>query len=705
MSRLFAALAASWVILAAAQEVCGETKKYNRLQHEKSPYLLQHAGNPVHWYPWGEAAFRDAVAEGKPIFLSIGYSTCHWCHVMEQESFENETVAKLLNKGFISIKVDREELPAVDQLYMSVVQAMTGRGGWPMTVVMTPERVPFFGGTYFPSDELKRLLTALSEGWEKEPEKIAATGRRVMAYLQASEPPPAGSPVLDESILKKFYRTLSARFDRVHGGFGVHRKFPPATELRALLRIARRTGDASARAMVETTLAAMARGGLHDQIGGGFHRYATDRAWRVPHFEKMLYTQALLAMVYLEAAQATGKTLYRQVASGVLDYVLENLTSPEGGFYSAEDADSEGEEGAFYVWTYEELQHTLSAGELAEAIRVYGVSREGSFETGDGRGNIFHLPDEVPWSVRDEPAVRELRARLLARRDQRPRPFKDDKVVTAWNGLMLGAFARGYQVLGDARYLDAAQRAARFIEQRLDTQGTLKRRYRLGEAAHPATLADHAYLIQGLIDLYEADFDERWINWARRLQTRQDALFRDTGGGGYFLAQPDDFLLVRNKKFTDGALPSGNGVAALNGLRLYSLTFEDAYRERAREVFMAAVGGMARLPQAHGQLLIALDFALDWSKEIAVVGRSANKDAIFSMLNQRFLPNKVLAYRPGDGETTLQILKDKYSGEGETTVYVCEDNVCKYPTDDPDKILEFVDARKTFSLNSAAGER
>ncbi len=700
-----AVLALGALLLTAAYAAAGETKKYNRLQHEKSPYLLQHAGNPVHWYPWGEAAFQAARAEGKPVFLSIGYSTCHWCHVMEKESFENEEVAALLNERFISIKVDREELPAVDQLYMSVVQAMTGRGGWPMTVVMTPGRVPFFGGTYFPAAELKRLLAALGEGWEKEPDRIAATGRQVMAYLQASEPPAAGSPVLDETVLRKFYRTLKGRYDPAHGGFGVRPKFPPATELRMLLRIARRTGDEEALAMVETTLAAMARGGVYDQLGGGFHRYSTDRVWRIPHFEKMLYTQALLVPAYLEAAQATGNKVYLQVARGVLDYVLEHLTSPEGGFYSAEDADSEGQEGAFYVWTYAALRQALSARELEQAARLYGISPEGSLAADGERSHIFYLPDDVPWPAREEPDARALRARLLAERDKRPRPFKDDKIVTAWNGLMLGAFARGYQVLGEARYLEAARRAARFIETNLDAGGSLKRRYRAGEARHPATLDDHAYLIQGLIDLYEAGFDERWIAWARRLQARQDALFSDAEGGGYYFSQADDLLLVRRKNFTDGARPSANGVAALNGLRLYNLTFAEGYRERAREIFVAAAGEMVRSPQAHGQLLIALDFALDRSKEIAVVGRSGKKDAILAMLGARFLPNKVLAYRPGDAATDLPILKDKYSGEGETTVYVCEDNVCKYPTGDPDKILELVDARKTFSLEPAATER
>jgi len=678
------------------------SKKYNRLIHEKSPYLLQHAGNPIYWYPWGEDAFNAALAENRPIFLSIGYSTCHWCHVLEKESFENQEVADLLNENFISIKVDREELPDVDRMYMSVVQAMTGSGGWPMTVVMTPDRQPFFGGTYFPKDELIKILTALHLAWNDRPEKIAAVGKKIQEFLQSPNEIASGAVVLNEEILKKYYQQLSQRFDSEYGGFGIAPKFPPTMQLKVLLRIARRTGDKKPWVMVKSTLDHMARGGIYDHLGGGFHRYSTDRTWLAPHFEKMLYSQAGLSSIYLEAFQRTQNGMFESVARETLDYVLREMTAPEGGFYSALDADSEGEEGVFYVWSARQLKKILSSGEYKKVSKVYGVTAAGNFKSRDKGTNIFQLQKNFAWDIKSSAAMQSIHKKLFAVREKREHPFKDDKIITAWNGLMLNSMAQAYQVLGDQRYLDAAQNAAQFIKNNLSQNGKLRRRFRGQEARHPGGLDDYAYLIQGLITLYEADFDESWILWAENLQKKQDELFWDLEEGGYFLSEKNaNFLPIRKKEFSDGARPNSNAVAALNLLRLYNLTFEEKYIFKARKILSAAGDMMDRFPAGFSQMLIALDFYLDRSKEIAVVGPTGSlaKDAILKMLHTRFIPNKVLAYASPKTTSRLTILKDKYTEKGQTVVYVCEKNVCKYPTGDIDKALELVENRKRYSLN------
>ena len=678
------------------------TKKYNRLIHEKSPYLLQHAQNPVHWFPWGEEAFQAALAENKPIFLSIGYSTCHWCHVLEKESFENQEVADLLNENFISIKVDREELPDVDQIYMSVVRAMTGNGGWPMTVVMTPDRQPFFGGTYFPRDQLIKILSALYTAWAKQPEKIKAVGAKVQAFMESQNDISTGTVKLDEEILKNHYQQLTFQFDSEYGGFGTAPKFPPTMQLKVLLRVARRTGDDKALAMVEFTLEHMARGGIYDHLGGGFHRYSTDRIWLAPHFEKMLYNQAGLSSIYLEAFQSTQNKMFESVARGILDYVLREMTAPDGGFYSAEDADSEGEEGVFYVWTLDELKKVLTPKEYEKFSKIYRVTAAGNFESGKKGTNILQLKKDVSWKIKSDPAVKTIHEKLFAVREKREHPFKDDKIITAWNGLMLGSLAKAYQVLREPEYLRAAQDSARFIESHLYRNDKLLRRFRQGEAKHSSGLDDYAYLIQGLITLYETDFDEHWIQWAQRLQKKQDELFWDSEAGGYFLSEKNaNFLPVRNKEFADGARPNSNAVAVLNLLRLYNLTFAKEYHQKAKKVLSVIGDRMDRFPTGFAQMLIALDFYLDRSKEIAVVGPkdSAEKNAIIKMLHTRFVPNKVLAYSPPKGNSRLGILQDKYSQKGQTVVYVCENNICKYPTGDPKKVQELVEERKIYSLN------
>jgi uncharacterized protein YyaL (SSP411 family) len=685
-----------------APPVSTTLERYNRLIHEKSPYLLQHADNLIYWYPWGEEAFTAARVENKPIFLSIGYSSCHWCHVLEKESFENQEVADLLNQGYISIKVDREENPDVDKFYMNIVQAMTGGGGWPMTVVMTPDLIPFFGGTYFPRDQLIKILQALHSAWENQPEKIKSIGEKVSRFIEASNDISAETASLNEEIFKAFYIGMVKSFDAENGGFGRSPKFPSTMKLRVLLRIAHRTGSKKPLAMVESTLEHMARGGIYDHLGGGFHRYSTDRVWLVPHFEKMLYNQAALSLVYLEAFQFTQNKMFESVARGILDYVLKDMTGPGGGFYSAEDADSEGEEGIFYVWSSKELKNVLTQDEYKRAKKVYGVSSKGNFGGLEKGTNILHLQKGSSWDVKMDPVVKVIHKKLLSAREKRIRPNKDDKIITAWNGLMLGSMAKAYQVLGDEKYLIAAQKAAWFIKNHLYQNEKLARRFRAGEVKHAATLDDYAYLIQGLIDLYEADFDERWINWARRLQKKQDDLFWDAGAGAYFYSEKSgNFLPVRKIGFADSAMPNSNAVAALNLLKLYNFTFENDYLNKSRKILSASTGLMVKVSRVFTQMLIAMDFYLDRSKEIAVVGpaNSLETNSILKTLRTRFIPNKTLAYSPPNTKVTLPILEDKVTAEGKTTVYVCENNVCKYPTGDMAKIKELVFDNKKYSLN------
>lgn len=676
-------------------------KHYNRLAAEKSPYLLQHADNPIFWYPWGEAAFKAAREEDKPIFLSIGYSTCHWCHVLEKESFEDRQVADVLNEGFICIKVDREEHPDVDKIYMDAVQAMTGSGGWPLTVVMGPDLMPFFGGTYFPKEDLIQILQTLNVAWQKDRVKIAAIGKKVQSYLNSRNVLSAGSITLDEGVLKQAYRRMLARFDPEYGGFGHRPKFPPTMKLGLLGRIARRSGEPKALKMVAETLEYMARGGMYDHLGGGFHRYSTDREWLTPHFEKMLYDQAALARVYLEGFQLTGNPMFEQVARGVLDYVLRDMTGPQGQFYSAEDADSEGVEGKFYVWSLQELKKHLSESEYRRFAAVYDVSGEGNFDLpGQSAANILALKQDADWQARQ--ALASIRRKLLQIRNRRVHPFKDDKTITAWNGLMLGSLAKAYQVLGDEKYLKAARRAARFLQTHLYRSGKLLRRYRQGDAEYPGTLDDYAYLVQGLLTLYEADFDAAWFRWARELQAKQDELLWDGDGWGYFFSEADsNFLPLRKKEFHDNARPSGNGVAVLNLLRLYNFTLDGSYKTKAQNVLKGIGERLTRFPNGYSQMLIALDFYLDRAKQVAVVGdaRSPANKTILRAFQTRFLPNKILAFKSSsDSAAALPVLKDKVTAQGKTTVYVCEENVCKYPTSDLDKAIALADDPRHYKL-------
>ncbi len=674
-------------------------KSYNRLIHEKSPYLLQHKSNPIHWYAWGEEALQASQDQNKPIFLSIGYSTCHWCHVLEKESFEDEEVAALLNENFICIKVDREEHPDVDQFYINVVEAMTGKGGWPLTVIMTPEKTPVFGGTYFPKAQLIQIIDALGSAWKDQPEKIKLVSSTVRKFIEAGDRISTQAVTLDEKMMKDFYKKFVISYDEVNGGFGLAPKFPPTMKLRLLLRIAQRTGDKHAIKMMASTLKHMARGGIYDHLAGGFHRYSTDDIWLVPHFEKMLYDQAALTMVYLEGYQVTGNKVFESVVRGVLDYVLKDMTDPKGGFYSAEDADSEGEEGTYYVWSDAELRKLLTLEEYQKVYKIFGVTSGGNFEeTGK---NILHLNKEISWASSNSVDVKALKEKLLRIREKRERPFKDDKVLTAWNGLMISALAKAAQVLQDDEYLKAAQNSAQFIKENLYEKGRLGRRFREGEAKFTSSLDDYAYLVQGLIDLYESDFDEQWLSWANELQKKQDEIFWDKKTGGYYFSEEASLLPVRNKRFDDNARPNSNAVSALNLLRLFNFTLHQPYREKAKTIFILAGEMMSRSHNAFAQMFIALDFYLDRSKEVVVVGPklSKDKDAIIQMLHDEFIPNKTLGYIAPNKKSSFPVFENKTNIAGRTIVYVCENNICKFPTEDLSKVLKLLRDNKKYSLN------
>ncbi|MEI6501705.1 MAG: thioredoxin domain-containing protein, partial [Armatimonadota bacterium] len=629
-----------------------DERRANRLLGEKSPYLLQHAYNPVDWQPWGEAAFAEAMAEDKPIFLSIGYSTCHWCHVMAHKSFEDPEVARLMNRAFVCIKVDREERPDVDNVYMAVCQAMTGSGGWPLTIFMTPDKRPFHAATYIPRDArfgqigMLELIPRVQEFWRDRRAEVLESAAQVVEVMQSrqrQQRPAAPAVGTHEALLSQAYEELSHRYDAQRGGFGRAPKFPTPHNLTFLLRHWKRTGEAQALAMVEKTLQAMRQGGVWDQVGMGLHRYSTDPRWLVPHFEKMLYDQALLALACLEAHQATGDEQYARTAREVFTYVLRDLTSPEGGFYSAEDADSDGVEGKFYVWTEEQLREVLPL-ELAEVvIHTYGVTRGGNFHdevSGEATGaNILHLSEPVPEELRARlAAAGEL---LLPARGQRVRPGLDDKVLTDWNGLMIAALARGAQVLDEPQYLTAAARAADFLLAKLTTpQGRLLHRYREGEAAIPAYLDDFAFLTWGLIELYEADFDPRWLREALRLNDYMLEHFWDGANGGlFFSAEDHEQLMVRPKEVYDGAVPSGNSVAMLNLLRLSRLTGRSQLEAQAEQLANAFTDQLAQAPSMRTQMLCAVDYALGPAAEVVLVGEGV--EPMLRALRSSFQPNTV----------------------------------------------------------------
>jgi uncharacterized protein YyaL (SSP411 family) len=678
--------------------------EFNRLVFEKSPYLLQHARNPVDWYPWGEDAFEAARREDKPVFLSVGYSTCHWCHVMEEESFEDEEVAALMNEHFVSIKVDREERPDIDNIYMTVTQALTGSGGWPMTVVLTPDGEPFFAGTYFPKRSrfnrpgMMDLLPQLAGAWETRRDEVTQSAQQISAQLRQMS---GGAPgeALTQETLDTAHSQLARRYDASLGGFGSAPKFPTPHNLLFLLRHWRRTGDAATLDMVETTLQAMRRGGIFDHVGFGFHRYSTDREWLVPHFEKMLYDQALLAMAFVETYQATRDEFYADTAREIFTYVLRDMTSPEGGFYSAEDADSEGEEGLFYLWSNDQVHEVLGSVDANYYTRAYNMAEAGNFReqsTGRRTGtNIPHLRRSLAETAETldlpEAELRERieasRRRLFEARERRIHPLKDDKILTDWNGLMIAALARGAQALGEPRYVEAATRAADFVLARLrDENGRLLKRHRDGESGLPAHLEDHAFMVWGLLDLYEATGEVRHLQIAIELNEIMIRHFWDGDEGGFFLTADDgEELLVRPKEIYDGAIPSGNSVAALNLLRIGRITANSEMEDMAEQVMRAFSAQVSRAPSGHTLLMSALDFAIGPSHEIVIAGDPAAEDTrdMLSALWSRFIPNKVVICRPAGESPITQIAaytESQTSLDGQATAYVCQNYACRAPT-------------------------
>ncbi len=710
-------------------------KQYqNRLINEKSPYLLQHADNPVDWYPWGRDAFEKARKEDKPIFLSIGYSTCHWCHVMEHESFENEEIAQMINHYFVAVKVDREERPDIDHVYMSAVTAMTGQGGWPLTVFLTPEGQPFFGGTYFPpypkwgSPGLVDALRSISDLWQNDRARVLQSSGSLAAWLSQRPAQTETPSVSDKEVFSAAYRNFSDAYDSQFGGFGFTQKFPSVSNLYFLLRYGKRSQEKNAVEMVERTLDQMSKGGIRDHIGGGFHRYATDRQWRVPHFEKMLYDQALLARIYLEAYQATHKESYARVAREIFDYVLQNLKQPAGGFYSSEDADSldpnEGmgaarqersplkKEGAFYVWRHDEIKKILGEDDSKFFNYHFGIKAEGNVSIdplGEFQGkNILYIDRNLEETAEyfkttipeAEAVIRRCQARLAEVRENRPRPFLDDKILVDGNGLMISSLAFGSRVLREPRYRQAAQEAADFIFQRLlDSQGRLLHRYRDGDSAISATLDDYAFYIYGLLDIYEAGFDVKYLKHARDLAEEMIVRFWDEKQGGFYLTAKDaEELLFRPQEARDGALPSGNSMAALDMIRLYHMTLDQRWEDRIEKFFQAFSGSVSQNPSAYAQALTALDFFRGPSQEIVIAGRRDDQKlkSMVETVYQYFIPNKVILFAPAGADEKAEIvsmapfLREQIPSKVAVTVYVCENHICKLPVTEMGKLHEIL---------------
>jgi uncharacterized protein YyaL (SSP411 family) len=691
----------------------------NHLAGEQSPYLIQHADNPVDWYPWGDEAFAIARDEDKPIFLSIGYSTCHWCHVMAHESFEDPVVAALMNETFVNIKVDREERPEIDNIYMAVCQMLTGSGGWPLTIIMTPDKKPFFAGTYFPRENsfgrigMIDLVPKIAELWESKRQDAVASAEQITEALRNSTNPPSASQTdsLSVAILDQAFQQLNRNFDEIHGGFGTAPKFPTPHNLLFLLRIWKGSDNDRALQMVTKTLDKMRLGGIYDQVGFGFHRYSTDAEWLLPHFEKMLYDQALLAMAYTEAFLATGRDDYEDTAREIFTYIMRDLTSPEGGFYSAEDADSEGEEGKFYLWTEEEIRRILNRSDADKFIHGYSVSGDGNFthEAGGktGTDNILHHPKpkselarELGMAVDDlEDLIDRCRTQLFEEREKRVHPHKDDKILTDWNGLMIAALAGAGKAFDEPAYTESAARAANFLLGHLRREdGRLLHRYRQGDAAIDANLDDYAFLIWGLIELYEATFDVTWLQAALDLSHDQVEHFWDDQKGGFFFTGDDaEALLVRTKEIYDGAVPSGNSAAAHNLLRLARITADTDLENRAHATINAFKPKVERMPSAHSHLMSALDFGMGESQEIVIVGDFYSEDtrAMFRAVQRRYLPNTVVVHRPAEAEGAMIILLAPYTENqlslgGKATAYVCRNYNCKLPTTDVQELLRLL---------------
>ena len=678
-------------------------KNLNRLANESSPYLLQHKNNPVDWYPWGEEAFNKALELDRPIFLSIGYSTCHWCHVMEEESFEDEEVAKLLNENFISIKVDREERPEIDHLYMTVCQAMTGRGGWPLTIIMTPNKDPFFAGTYFPKrgrrgrPGMMELLPSVFQAWEKERDDLVLSANQINKYLIDSNKKELGDQ-LEESILVDTYSQFVNRYDDKHGGFGDKPKFPSPHNLIYLLRYHNMTGDKTSLLMAEKTLKNMRLGGIFDHIGFGFHRYSTDKEWILPHFEKMLYDQAMLALAYTEAFQITNDSFYQKVVEEILFYVQRDMTDKRGGFYSAEDADSEGEEGLFYLWTVEELKENLNSADAELLIKTFNIELSGNYiDEALGKKtlkNILYLNNP-----KSNNKINKILNDLYTIRKERIHPLKDDKILTDWNGLMIAAFAKAGDVFNSDDYIKQAENSAQFILKNLtDKNGRLLKRYRNGKSGIDSHLDDYAFFIWGLLELYETTFNTIYLSEAIKLSEIMVSEFWDTENGAFFLGSNNsEKLIVRAKTGYDGAIPSGNSVAAMNFIKLNRITGETKWVEISDKIFMTFSKEINNTPTAFSYMLNGFLFESNEPKEVVVVGSGKDPETKLAIekIKSIYIPSKVIIFKDTDDKSNKLTPLAKWtmtqeSIDDKTTFYVCRDFACKIPTTDLKLALKFI---------------
>ncbi len=695
----------------------------NQLINETSPYLLQHAGNPVDWYPWGEEALAKAKAEDKPVFLSIGYSACHWCHVMAHESFEDPDTAAIMNENFVNIKVDREERPDLDSIYMEAVVAMTGNGGWPMSVFLTPSAEPFYGGTYFPPTNrygmpsFKQVLLSIGEAYRNQREQIERGREQLRTRIGRSLALRADADMVSPETLDAAYRRLASRFDSTHGGFGGAPKFPQPMNLEFLLRYHHRTGQSDALSMVDVTLTRMASGGIYDQLGGGFHRYATDAHWLVPHFEKMLYDNALLARVYLHAWQVTGRPLYRRIVEETLDYVVREMTAESpgrpvleqcrafGGFYSAQDADSEGEEGKFFLWTPNQVKSTLGDEEAEVFCRFYDVTPAGNFEGKSILNAKFDLGTAAAAARMDEDRLRRIieqgKQKLFQARETRVKPERDDKVLTAWNGLMLAAFAEASQILGRDDYRKVAECNAQFVLSEMRRDGRLLRSWKAnpptggGKAKLNAYLEDYAFYADGLLALYRATFNPRWFAEARTLADHIRTYFADPQGGFFDTSHDHEQLISRPKTLQDNAIPSGNAMAADVLLRVAAYTGDDAYREPVEEMLAAMTSMMQEYPGGFSHWLSVQAFYLGPLREIALIGDPAADDtqAMLDVVSGQYRPHQIVALAaPGDeaAASTIPLLADRPQLNGRTTAYVCQRFVCQNPVTDPASLAAMI---------------
>jgi len=676
----------------------------NRLADEQSPYLLQHANNPVDWYPWGEEAFKKAKELDRPIFLSIGYSTCHWCHVMEHESFEDDSVAKLLNDGFISIKVDREELPEIDHVYMTVCQAMTGGGGWPLTIVMTPAKEPFFAGTYFPKDKrggrsgLFQILPMITDAWTSKRQDIMTSVGQVKNYLDQLNSKPAGNNFSTE-LINRAYDQFRNGFDEEYGGFFRAPKFPSPHNLIFLMRYHHSFDNKIALDMATKTLKQMRLGGIYDHIGFGFHRYSTDRHWLVPHFEKMLYDQAMIAMAYIEAYHITGEDIFAQTAREIFTYVLRDMTASEGGFFSAEDADSEGEEGKFYIWTEQEIKEVLGEDYGKEFNDIFSITTPGNYrDESSGKETRLNIPHLKNYNTNGSNEFESAREKLFNIREKRIHPLKDDKILTDWNGLMIAALAKAAIVLDEPVYLDAAEKAAEFVLHSISKGERLLKRYRNGVAALDAHLDDYAFMAWGLLELYEATFATKYLSQALDLMNIMVEDFWDDKNGGFFLgSDQSEKLIVRSKTAYDGAIPSGNSVAVMNMVKLTRITGNTNWAELAEKTIRAFSEDVNRAPTGYTLMLTGFMFDTQNSKEIVIVGDSRNRNTtkFLHTIRASYAPHKVLLFKDTSvSDNRLEQLANWTSTQnsinGKPTAYVCKNFACNQPTSDLQTALSFI---------------